>query len=513
MAPLCSRLGRRIRPVLAWLGIAVMVAGLFLIDDALPFPGPWAALPVAGAALVILAGTGAERHEYLQPLTNRASGYLGNISFSLYLWHFPVIVLAEAVLVERGALYYTVCAVGMLLLAVYSYHLVENPVRRSRVLSGSRERRPARTRSAPDHSGGQDHSEQDHGNQGHGDPSRPARPRRVGRDVKLAGSAALVTAVVATVLFVLLPAPSRQIELTGTTTPAAAGPEAALQAEIRDALDDAGWPVLEPPIDEAMAGLIAPGDVLDCSGPEPMEVESCTWGDPGAERHAVVVGDSMATTWVDPLRTAFTAGPGWEFTSLGTSGCTFTEPLIRNPNPRTMAACEGRKAEAVEAVIALEPDVVFIANTYEARYLEGAEEPLTPQEWQDAMTAMVERFEGAAGQVVFLAPPPLFTDIQDCYSRFVSPSYCAGTVEEQWSTFAAAERELAAGMGALFLDPTPWFCAEQWCPSYVGGVPVKRDAVHMSPEYQEKIAPALRAELQRRGILDRGILGVSQKAP
>lgn len=479
-APLCSRLAARVRPLLAWLGIGLMVAGLFLVDSSSAFPAPWALLPVLGAVLVILAGTGADRHRFLLPLTNPVSGYLGNISYSLYLWHFPVIIIGGAVFLGRGTVFYLGCAAAMILLAVFSYHLIEDPVRRSSWLSGQRA-----------------------GAAGTTTPDRKAAhetARRAG--FQRAAIAAGLTAVLVTGAVPLVPEHARAIELAGKEAPAVSDETAILQRQIRSALEKEDWPQLEPSMDEAMNGPLASGEISACGGTGRLDIRECTWGDPDATRRAVVVGDSIGMSWTSTARDVFRSADGWAVTSLASSGCTFTDTLVKNPSPRLVAACEGRKAQAVEAITRLRPEVVIISNTYEPRIPAGRDEPMSPEEWKDSTQEIVSRFSDSVGSVIFLSPPPLTTDIQTCYSKIADPSFCAGQIDAQWHTFATAEQELAAELGALYVSPELWFCTENWCPSFIGNTPVMRDLVHMTPQFQTKLVPALRHELENHAILE-----------
>ena len=75
--------------VIATLGLAAVLASLWLIDDETPFPGPWTLLPNVGALLLILAGSNPANP------VSRAFGWrpvtaIGDTSYSLYLWHWPV---------------------------------------------------------------------------------------------------------------------------------------------------------------------------------------------------------------------------------------------------------------------------------------------------------------------------------------------------------------------------------------------------------------------------------------
>jgi peptidoglycan/LPS O-acetylase OafA/YrhL len=84
-------------------------------------------LPVAGTALVIAAGVGGEP-SFQGLLRNRVCTYLGDISYSLYLVHWPVIVLL-ATMMATGVHYYA-CVLSLSFgLAIASYHFIDSPMR------------------------------------------------------------------------------------------------------------------------------------------------------------------------------------------------------------------------------------------------------------------------------------------------------------------------------------------------------------------------------------------------
>ena len=92
LIPLASaaapRGGRSLSAGVGWLGIALIVFAVGWFDEAIPFPGSAALVPCLGAALVIGAGGGsAARLLGLWPLRS-----IGRISYSLYLWHWPILV-------------------------------------------------------------------------------------------------------------------------------------------------------------------------------------------------------------------------------------------------------------------------------------------------------------------------------------------------------------------------------------------------------------------------------------
>lgn len=129
-----TRLGRWGRMMLGYGGLAGIVVSLATLSEGSGMSSPWAALPVLSTAAVIVAGTSGPAPP-LWFLTNPVSAYVGTISYSLYLWHVPVIVLGTAMLgdgpVERAGY-----AIALTLAAIYTYHLVEDPIRRSNWLRG-----------------------------------------------------------------------------------------------------------------------------------------------------------------------------------------------------------------------------------------------------------------------------------------------------------------------------------------------------------------------------------------
>lgn len=121
----------------AILGLACIAVTLAVYDKTVPFPGLLALLPCLGTGLLILAGSGAG--SFLSPLLQaRPVVYIGRISYSLYLVHWPLRVLgaeqfAEYDITARWSLF-----LASFVLSAAVYHVVEDPVRRGRFLPRTR---------------------------------------------------------------------------------------------------------------------------------------------------------------------------------------------------------------------------------------------------------------------------------------------------------------------------------------------------------------------------------------
>jgi hypothetical protein len=138
--PLLRRLPPHWAGLASWVGLVTIVLSAVTLNEASVYPGAVVALPILGAGLVIAAGAsgptwGAERMLALRPLQ-----FVGAISFSLYLWHWPILQIAWQ---SRGVTTFSVWNNILLLLgagvvATLTYYFFENPLRRSKFLGRRR---------------------------------------------------------------------------------------------------------------------------------------------------------------------------------------------------------------------------------------------------------------------------------------------------------------------------------------------------------------------------------------
>lgn len=117
--------------VLSWLGIILIAASIAFMDDATPFPGLSALPSVLGASLIIFANSRSTT-QVSKLLSWRPVVWMGLISYSLYLWHWPVLVYARIITEahELPALVSTGCVILSVLLAWISWRFIEQPFRK-----------------------------------------------------------------------------------------------------------------------------------------------------------------------------------------------------------------------------------------------------------------------------------------------------------------------------------------------------------------------------------------------
>ncbi|SDW20653.1 acyltransferase family protein [Pseudomonas sp. NFACC08-1] len=111
-------------------GLALVTSGLFLADER-QFPFPWALITVSGTLLIIaaVAQETAPSSRLLRLLQSSPATYIGRLSYSLYLWHWPVLVLLRWTTGLELLVVQLAYPVIVMALAAASYHWVETPLR------------------------------------------------------------------------------------------------------------------------------------------------------------------------------------------------------------------------------------------------------------------------------------------------------------------------------------------------------------------------------------------------
>jgi peptidoglycan/LPS O-acetylase OafA/YrhL len=125
---------------LSWIGLGSILVAAYLFTSATAYPGVAVALPVVGAALIIAGGVAEPAYGVERLLRLRTFQWMGLVSYSFYLWHWPVLTIAAErkgtdSLPVADALLWLLLSLG---LATLTYLFVENPIRHSRFLVSKR---------------------------------------------------------------------------------------------------------------------------------------------------------------------------------------------------------------------------------------------------------------------------------------------------------------------------------------------------------------------------------------
>lgn len=446
---------RLVRSGLAIAGLsAVLVCGM-LFDGARQFPGPAALFPVGAAVVLIVAGvntSSAWRPRITRMLATRPFVELGSVAYSLYLWHWPLLIYY---LIHTGrnhaGLAGGLLVIGIsLVLAVLTNRLVEEPLR---LRSGAA-------------------------------ASSPVLLRRV--------SAVAVTVVGALVLggsgfwqTVVLTTPSHPVEaldtdmypgaealLTGVTVPAAKWRPSVLEAPSD----------LPPP---TVDGCIADWHTT--------EVVTCTYGDPAGTKTIAVVGNSHAEHWL-PAMELLARAHSVKIVVYLKMGC----PLnIRDDAPYRgldIPDCRDWSREVIDRLAVDRPDWVFTTATA-PRWPIGGD--VVPPEFIDVWEAMAERDL----KVLAIRDTPWLRNdtgaryrAVDCLAAGGNPESCGMRRSDALSPVNPALEPVSAFPNMHLLDLTDAVCGPEICRVVEGNVLVYHDEHHLTATYVRTIT----AELERQ---------------
>jgi peptidoglycan/LPS O-acetylase OafA/YrhL len=466
--PVLEKMPDRFRPWLAWSGLAALGAAVVLIDETTPFPAPWALVPVIASAAIIAAGVGAAP-KLLFPLTNRVSVYLGTISYSLYLWHLPVIVFTSTFLGQVGEKYVFLASALILLLSVLSYHFIEEPLR----YASWRLRTPRfRIRSST--------------------RGRVAVP-------VLAG---VIVALIFTTYFNRLPAPAQQQDVPATALIDLFPVDHQTRAQtertlaVSEALTVREWPELTPSIDELGTSSRASEWTEDnCLGMEasgeltPEEhALTCVYGDPDASKSIAVLGDSVAISYVPALREAI--GPDWNIHVFTMAQCPFADVSVMLADKSPAPMCDAFRSWSFDQIQELQPDRVVLSAAVSSigRLASGATGDAAEAEFEQGLG---DTFETLADLDVFiLDPPPSMISLTECAVLGSLPADCVGSPETAFVNSGLMIRDVAADYPHVSVPPTlGWFCADTGsCPAFVDNVPTLADGAHLSETASESLS-------------------------
>jgi peptidoglycan/LPS O-acetylase OafA/YrhL len=445
-----TRIPELFRHILAWLGLGGIVVAMFTMNDAIAFPGPTAAVPVVASALLIIGGTGVNR-SFLWPLTNPFSRYLGDISYSLYLWHFPVTILFLSLYPGDSAEYYTFGVVAMLILSVLSYHLVENPARHFEL---SKKNRRGSVRGAS--------SDRAH--------------------LVWLGLLAVVTAVVVVASLMPRVAPESPVGLKPLPTSAGSATvkdkcwgAASLDAKA-DCDRDLGVDVL-PNIGTFTEDT---GNSYQCFPLEDQPMKPCSYGD-GATSVALV-GDSHAAALIPGLTDQVKA-QDWKLDTYVGVGClwsTNTCPAMTDIQSKLLAGGY---------------DIV-ITTAYRGTGTQSKDEQA------DAFANQWQPVAAKGSKIVVVEDIP--NDIGpalECVQRVnfdVKKDDCKVSQADAFKVKDAASMAASQVPNTAVVNTVKYFCVADECPAVIGNVLVYRDGIsHMTATYSKTLGPYIAQDITK----------------
>jgi peptidoglycan/LPS O-acetylase OafA/YrhL len=466
---------------LGWAGLGAVAWALFAFGPQTPFPGAAALLPVAGTGAALAAGTrslaaGPARLLGLGPLQP-----IGAVSYTWYLWHWPALILAPAIVGHSLSLAQKVAvALLSLVLAAVTTAVLEQPVRRSRWLS-----------------------------------TRSARSLVVGGALSV-GAACLALVVVAAVpppvgsgraaaarLVTTAHDPAGHTS-TSSTAPSDVATAKSLDNQVNQlvyqSLANPDVPAnLTPSLADAAADSPVPENDGCFNGFPDATVHKCLYGDTTSSRSVVLFGDSHALQWF-PAIDRLANQQHDALVVMAKATCPPIDITIFQPElGHSYTECDAWRTAELQRMATLRPAVVILGFSREYGIADD-HVVVDGQAWLAGLAEMITTIEHDSGaRVVLMGDDPYpQQSTPDCLSQNLSdtatcsiprhyPYYNPGGIPQ--------EKAVTASTGAGYVDTDPWFCISTTCTVIVGNMLVYRDDNHISATYASWLTPLVGAHM------------------
>jgi peptidoglycan/LPS O-acetylase OafA/YrhL len=450
-------LSRPIRELMAWVGLLGILVSAFLITAHTEYPGYAAVLPVAAAALLIAAGTGSPCGPE-RVLAEPALQGIGAVSYSWYLWHWPLLILAPFLVGHALDVEGRVDVVAVsLALAIATYFALENPVRRLRRSHGS----------------------------------------------WLRSGLVMTGGCVVACMLVLSNLPNT----TGLGGAVAARPIDSIGGapleQVQTTLQDSLWlravpKNLTPTIADAAYDFPQTsydGCFLDLSTVVPF---TCAFGDLKAKRTAVLFGDSHMQQWLPGIAAAAQV-QHWRIVAYNKAACPVANITVFSLElNRQYTQCTPWRNDVLRDIRKMHPQLIIASQS------DGNSGTIPASTWGASTGA-------AVAQLVRIAPVDFILDDPEPANRFDIPDCLAEHLDDAAACSyplsksadlvkRAAVAEAVRQNGATVVSPDDWMCTPTTCPAIAGNILIYRDDAHVTAAYSRWLAPLLAGLLPTESV-------------
>lgn len=429
----------------AWVGLAFIVGSAMVFTESTVFPGSVAAIPVLGAVAVAAATPSSARWGPSALLAARPMQFVGRISYSLYLVHWPLLVVPviASAMGEPLPLAHSLLLAGLSVPLAWALHrLVERPIMRSRRIAagGARLLLPA-----------------------------GALAIAVGLVGVQSAAAVVADKPLSTAVVVRAPA----------TVDAWPDFSAVVPADLQPALDDAA---------ADLPTIYSDGCHLGVDVSQPAD---CVFGEPGSEETVVLFGDSHAAQWFPALE-AIATSRSTRLESHTKSNCPpFPVEIITNGV--VDSGCAVWRESVIESLEREAPATIVMSAF--AHYDEYGSPAATEDAWRSAVEVVVRRLS-VGSRVFVIDDTPRFPRTPAlCLSANIANTAACDLPRDRAfdDGFARAQRRAVVAGGGTPVSLNERLCDERRCGTVMGNLLVYRDQHHIAT----RISALLAGELER----------------
>ncbi len=450
-----SHLPTVVAEALAGLGVLLILYSAFFLSSDTPWPGSWALAPTVGAALVIAGGCASQTTATARLLSLRPMVWIGGLSYAIYLWHWPLITLAEIARPGMRLRFTILIGLVSVVLAWLTKHIVEDPIR-----------------------------------------FHPGLSAKASRGLLFGLCAMLVTALAGATVYVTVPKLDTDAKLEGATQLIADPQSEDWEPKEGEALDEVTPSSGEVSPDPA----VAPEDVpvyydhgCQMYGGDVQVDPSCVYADKDSDTTIAMIGDSKMGQWF-PAVEGIAEQENWRLQLYLKSTCPFTyEDDNQECATYSKNVIEYMKEHDAAPDIAL---VSFGGSLSDKVQSGGAE--------------VIEDLEAMGTKVVMMtdSPRPALSEVYTCVEEHPKDySECGFPANEDMGREGTGTEDIRAvgeATGTTVLDLNEWICPPgDTCPPVVGDTLVYRQGSHVTASYIRTLTPILYRSLADLDLTER----------
>ncbi|HAL95132.1 MAG TPA: hypothetical protein DCP55_04080, partial [Chitinophagaceae bacterium] len=498
-----------IRNVMSAIGLLMILTSAFAFTSSTPFPGLYTLFPTIGTALIIRAGMNSGHQ--VPSLIEKVSGFppilfLGNISYSVYLWHLPIIVFTSEFYVNSNSrLFFKLLILAfILLMSSLTYIFIEKPTQMKIKVPSSwyaKKYRPA-----------------DSFLKGVSFPNF-----HIDKIV-------LVSILLLVLSFTLVQLPIHKITNPedGTSVPIESTQEAQLnslqKSKENAAISDtylktlANWqekifagsnlqklpPNLSPPISKVNDLSIY---WRECFGVA--NAVSCTYGNPTARRTAIVMGDSFAIATIPMIISALDSNE-WKIVALTKGRCMIADvtPLMASNGNKPFPECPIFRNWAFNYIKKNPPELIVLSDQSDIS-ISGPDGVTITRPgstgnrfWAQQLDSSLSKIAAeVGGKFVYFGTIPSSKPFVECVEKDLSILKSCASKPSYNATSLVIQNQLTTKYGGLFVNSADWLCYKSICPLIIDNSPVRPDGSHLGEALAKKLGLLFREKLLEKKLI------------
>ncbi len=442
-------LSRIVAGWLGWIALTCIILTSYFFDDQTIFPGFAALLPVFSAIIIILGIIlNGERLKFSPSrlLATRQLVWIGSRSYSLYLWHWPILVTTRAhSQSDLSSAQLVACIFATIFIAEISYRFIERPIHRV--------------------------------------------PKFLEPTKRSLGFGVLM--VLLGLIASIISSSTRPAIATGKDAPRVSG--SLLKELITNSEQIQEVPAnLEPPLEQLFQIEKPELYSLGCHVHNLKAPKVCTFGNPESKTSLALIGDSHAAQWFQPIKNIIEKR-NWKLVVYIQSGCS-----LFSANYELSKDCQLWNNYVLQQIRIEKFSLVFASNFSNGESLQDEKRILPSSLVTDNLKILKSAITKFDTKLLYIADTPKPTSIiPHCLSQYVAQiQICTFDLPQAINlSLDLMLKKIFSTDRSSYVDLTEWFCVNSRCPGIIGNTLVYRDDSHISDSYAIALTDVLAAQI------------------